>query len=348
MANSKGLSWLIWIIIIVIILLLTAGIVLSMQVAAQKLSQKYEQTREQLAIKANIIPKEWYKVMLPQAFSTKGNLYMTVMDTNGTNDTTSDDRYVTDFDPYADYVVKEDGIPATVDNVAAFPVAYIVIIVDPNSPYYDSVIGNASAFKFVNAEFAPIDVTAPNPKTKFTSPEKLAKPTPGTASIADYWGALVIANSILPTVPAEKIVGPNFLGVIVASEGRCDVDCNTNMTKIKAAESFPSDTHFYMLRSDCKPAVGEATTPDSMSEAVLLYAKSNLAPVSEYCYTDTQQLFKDLLENDLAPIRVVYTPKFESPELPVEHNITVTVTKRTGVLGVQSAYSGTGNTIIAY
>lgn len=344
MKSRKGLSLLIWVIIIVILVLFAGSIGAYLIGLGGQAAHKIGEVGEQVGIATHILPKAWYEVTITDA--VKGEINFTVQDTNGT-ETKADDVYVTDFDPNVGYKVYENNSQTAVQGVREFPVAYIAVVADPASnqsnmsaPGYTGFWGNLTNIKFREAQMAVIPVTkVPSGRADFSKGE-ITNPT--EKGDVDYWGALAKAGESLPTVPTKRNIGRNFLAVILVSEGNCSIHCDpgekgVNET-LRAALGISPDVHFYMLRSSCKIPVTD------ISNATLESYKGSLAKAK--CYTNATYLIDDLVRNDLAPITLEYEPKHEALYVKdyKSYNLTVEVTKRLGVLGAESAYSGKGST----
>lgn len=340
MKSKRGFS-MIWLIVILFLVLFAATIVASIMGFFNPLYQTGIKYAEQGGVAAKITPQSWYNVEVTDA--VKGEINFTVQNTNGTTNT-KDDVYVTDFDPTVGYKVYDNKSQTTVLNVKEYPVAYIAVVADPSSPKFDDAFwSNLTKIKFAEANIAAISVIPPIPeKADFAN---LNRPA-GTGS-ADYWGALAAASDSLPTVQAKRNLGSNFLAVILVSEGRNDIISDKDTEKITSALLLPPDTHFYMLRSSCDISqTNGADKEQDISNATLEGYKAATSVSRADCYTNASALFDDLLVKDLAPIIMEYEPvkpAIYPPDMKW-HNITVEVTKRTGVLGTEAAYSGKGST----
>ncbi len=342
MKSKKGMH-LIWDIIIIAVF---AIVILSLGTAGllgwfNPIYQTGINYTKQASVAAKITPQSWYNVEITDA--VKGEINFTVQNTNGTTNTI-DDVYVTDFDPTVGYKVYDNKSQTTVLNVKEYPVAYIAVVADPSSQKFDDAFwSNLTKIKFAEANIAAISVIPPIlEKADFAN---LNRPA-GTGS-ADYWGALAAAGNSLPTVQAKRNLGPNFLAIILVSEGRNDVISDKDTEKIASALLLPQDTHFYMLRSSCDiPLTNGTDVQKDISNATLEGYKAATSVSRADCYTNASALFDDLLVKDLAPIIMEYEPvkpAIYAGDMKL-HNITVEVTKRTGVLGTEAAYSGKGST----
>jgi invasion protein IalB len=349
--NSKGLGLVFWIIIIMVVLLVGATFIVYLQVQGQKLMLKGAQVGEQAGIAAHILPKDQYKVV---ADAVRGELTLTVEDTKGT-DNTSDDVYVTDFSTATGYQVYDTGVQTAVNYVNAFPVAYIAVVVDPSSTKTNELLTNLSNLNLANANIKVIRIDSLE-QSDFQKPGDL-KSIALSGSSANYWGALAAAWQSLPTVPARRDIGPNFLGVVLVSDGRCDAgtDICDNQTLINQALGIAQgnamvvaavagqnagDEHFYLLAPSCNLPLTKGVNYKQDNLNITLSSYSDLDRAG--CYTTVNRLYRDLL-SDADTIRVGYEPKFVAVNISAAqyHNITVKVTKRTGTLGAESAYSGT-------
>jgi len=348
MKSKKGT--LLWdFIIIGILAIVVISVVGSLSGIWGKAAGEASKIGEQIGIATTILPQSWYDIKITDA--TQGELKFTVQNRNTTN-------YETDFDRTVSYKVLDNNAQTTVWSVKEYPVAYIAVVVDnaTTGKFDDAFWSNLTKIKFSEANIAVIPVTSPIPETiRFNKTNDLDKPAISATSSADYWGALAKAGDSLPIVQAKQNLGLNFLAIISVSEGRCTVDCD-NQTKISSALLPPPDTHFYMLRSDCSNIPANGNSLQQVSNATLEGYKSAPSVLKADCYTDAAKLFADLTEKDLAPITLTYEPK--NPPSVVQkcppdgtakpRNVTVEVTKRTGVLGTGGAYSGKGSTLICY
>jgi hypothetical protein len=350
--NSKGMGLVFWIIIIMVVLLVGATFIIYLQVQGQKLMLKGAQVGEQMGIATHILPKDQYVVWVSDAF--RGELTLTVKDTKGT-DNTSDDMYVTDFSTTTGYQVYDTGVQTTVNYIDAFPVAYIAAVVDYNSPKANELLTNLSKLNLANANIEVIPIDLAPAQSDFQKPKDI--PTNKIlVSPANYWGALAVAWQSLPTVPARRDIGPNFLGIVLVSDGRCDAgaDICNNQTLINQALGIAQgnamvaaavagqgqNEHFYLLAPSCNLPTTKGANYKQDNLNATLSSYGDLDRVG--CYTTVNRLYHDLL-SDADTIKVGYEPKFVAANISAAqyHNITVKVTKRTGVLGAESAYSGT-------
>jgi hypothetical protein len=352
MKSKRGFS-MIWVIVILLLVLFAAAIVAAIGGFFTPIYQTGIKYAEQGGVAAKIVPQSWYNVEITDAI--QGEITFTVQNKNTSN-------YETDVDPTVGYKVYDQrcevlpcsgtGTQTTVLNVKEFPVAYIAVVVDnaTTSKFDNNFWSNLTKIKFAEANVAIIPVTdVPADRAQFKKSDELAdsdRPTDSSKQ-ADYWSALAAASNSLPTVQAKRNLGLNFLAIILVSEGRNDIISDKDTEKITSALNTPPDTHFYMLRSSCDiPWTNGADVQQDVSNATLEGYKAAVSVLRADCYTNASALFDDLLVKDLAPIIMEYEPV--KPAVYAGdmkfHNITVEVTKRTGVLGTEAAYSGKGST----
>jgi hypothetical protein len=339
--TSKGLSFmslLIFLILAIIILVFVFGITSNIWV---KFSAKTEKIKEQVRVKTGAIPQDWYEIEIID--KSQGQLTFRILNKNTS-------KYEADFDPIIGYEVKDDYTPTTVSAVNQYPVAYIAVVADNTSKFDNAFWDNLTNFAFSEAYITLIPVTSLPSEPIFKKPNELEKPFINRKEKACYWEALAKAVRSLPTIPVKRTIGPNFLALILVSEGRND-SCTSTESNLDIFP--PQNFHFYMLRSNCKALSSPKTPEEKTSNLTLESYINNTFARRVKCYENAKDLFNDLVKEDLAPISLYYEPKNVPSTLQPcppakEHNVTIKVTKRTGVLGTEGTYSGKNSIEICY